>query len=223
MRTPLVEHEYYHIYNRGNGKHSIFTCEEDYERFMKLLYVCNSEKKFVFRDSIVDQGIDAWDFETGDALVEIVAWVLMPNHFHILLCSHRSDLWEKGYNPITEFMRKLGTAYAMFFNKTHQRAGSLFEGKFKSLHVDKNNYFHYLFSYIHLNPIKLIQSDWREVGIKNKDNTLEYLSGFYYSSFVDFFAEKSRKEKKILSQKALPENFRVSHYNELFAWIRNFP
>ena len=164
--TNLIEKEYYHIYNRGNGKNKIFNSDEDYDRFCKLLFISNSERSFTFRDSIVDQKINAWDFERGEPLVEICAWVLMPNHFHIILISHRSDLWEEKFNPITEFMRKLSTAYAMYFNKKHNRTGSLFEGKFKSKHVGEDNYFNYLFSYIHLNPIKLIQSDWQENGIK---------------------------------------------------------
>ena len=61
--SNLIEEEFYHVYNRGNGKNEIFTCEEDYIHFMKLLYICNSEKSFKFRDSIVEQNIDAWDFD----------------------------------------------------------------------------------------------------------------------------------------------------------------
>lgn len=217
--SDLVEKEYYHIYNRGNGKNKIFGSKEDYERFAKLLYVCNSEKNFTFRDSIIEQKIDAWDFERGEPIVEILAWVLMPNHFHVILTSHRSDLWEK-YNPITEFMRKLSTAYVMYFNKKYNRTGSLFEGKFKSKNINKENYFNYLFSYIHLNPIKLIQSDWQENGIKNKKEAISFLMNFPYSSFQDFYGV-SRKESKIISKNFLPEFFKCDHIDEIFEWIKN--
>lgn len=220
--SNLIEKEYYHIYNRGNSKNRIFNSTEDYNRFTKLLYVCNSEKNFTFRDSIIDQKIDAWDFDRGEQLVEICAWVLMPNHFHIILISHRSDLWEKNYNPITEFMRKLSTAYVMYFNKKHDRTGSLFEAKFKSKHIDKENYFNYLFSYIHLNPIKLIQSDWQENGIKNKKEAISYLENFLYSSFQDFMGI-SRKEGRIINKNSLPESFEYNHVDELFEWISDFP
>ncbi|MEK7128282.1 MAG: transposase [Patescibacteria group bacterium] len=220
--TNLIEKEYYHIYNRGNGKNKIFNSDEDYDRFCKLLFISNSERSFTFRDSIVDQKINAWDFERGEPLVEICAWVLMPNHFHIILISHRSDLWEEKFNPITEFMRKLSTAYAMYFNKKHNRTGSLFEGKFKSKHVGEDNYFNYLFSYIHLNPIKLIQSDWQENGIKNKKEATEYLKNFRYSSFQDFYGF-SRKEGKIINKSSLPEDFEINHINELFDWINESP
>ncbi len=216
--SNLVEKEYYHIYNRGNGKNKIFNSKADYDHFCKLLFICNSEKSFTFRDSIVDQKIDALDFERGNTLVEICAWVLMPNHFHIILISHRSDLWEKKFNPITEFMRKLSTAYVMYFNKKHSRTGSLFEGKFKSKHIGKDNYFNYLFSYIHLNPMKLIQSDWKENGIRNKKEAILYLLDFPYSSFQDFYGS-SRKEGKIINKNSLPESFKYDHVSELFEWV----
>lgn len=220
----LIEDEYFHIYNRGNGKMEIFKDQEDYDRFVKLLYICNSQKNFSFRDSIVENRIDAWDFDRGNNLVEICAWVLMPNHFHLIIISHRSDLWENGYNPITEFMRKLSTAYVMYFNKKYNRTGSLFEGKFKSKHVSKDNYFNYLFAYIHLNPIKLIQSDWKENGIKDKNKTLDYIKDFKYSSFLDFFNTQSvdRKERKILNLDSLSEELVNSNTDDLFEWI-NFP
>ena len=220
--SNLIEKEYYHIYNRGNGKMEIFKEKEDYKRFMQLLYICNSERSFTFRDVIVDQNIDAWDFERGEALVDIHAWVLMPNHFHIMLVSHRSDLWEEKRNPITEFMRKLSTAYAMYFNKKYKRTGALFEGKFKSKNVGEDSYFNYLFAYIHLNPIKLIQSDWKENGTKDKNRALEFLFKYPYSSFIDFF-DSSRKEGKIISSNSLPSHLKSRHVDDLFTWITKFP
>ncbi len=220
--SNLIEKEYYYIYNRGNGKNRIFNSSEDYDRFCKLLFICNSEKSFKFRDSVIDQKIDAWDFDRGEPLVEICAWVLMPNHFHVILISHRSDLWSEKYNPITEFMRKLSTAYAMYFNKKYKRTGSLFEGKFKSKHIGKDNYFNYLFSYIHLNPIKLIQSDWKENGIKNQKEAISYLADFPYSSFQDFFGF-SRKEGGIINRNSLSESFKCDNVSEIFEWIKNFP
>jgi len=214
----LVCNEYYHIYNRGNGKHEIFINEEDYNRFEKLLYICNSENKFVFRDSIIDHKIDAYDFEVGNPLVSIVAWVLMPNHFHIVLISHRSDLWGKGINPITEFMRKLSTAYAMYFNKKNKRTGGLFEGAFKSRYIGEENYFNYIFSYIHLNPIKLIQKDWKEKGILDKKGAREFLKEYKFSSLKDYSGLK-RKQEKIINKKDVPDYFLCIHTEDLFKWI----
>ena len=117
----FLPNEFYHIYNRGNGKSKIFLDKEDYARFIKILYICNSENKFVFRESIIKKGIDAWDFERGERLIDIGAWVLMPNHFHILMTftNHRQGLWPEGSNPITQYMQKVSTSYAMYFNKKY--------------------------------------------------------------------------------------------------------
>jgi len=217
----LVSNEYYHIYNRGNGKHEIFLDDEDYNRFIKLLYISNSEDRFVFRDAITDHKIDAFNFERGKPLVSIVAWVLMPNHFHIVLISHRRSLWETNDNPITEFMHKLSTSYAMYFNKKYKRTGSLFEGPFKSKHIEQENYFNYIFSYTHLNPIKLIQSDWKEKGIIDKAKVQDFLENYQYSSFQDYFGLK-RKQEKILDKDSIPDYFVCNHAKDLFKWV-SFP
>lgn len=217
--VKLVPGEYYHIYNRGNGKNKIFLDKEDYDRFIKLLYVCNSENKFNFRDSIVGNKIDAFDFERGESIVSVLAWVLMPNHFHIFLISPRQGLGDKDIESITKYIHKISTAYAMYFNKKYKRTGSLFEGKFKSKHVDKENYFNYLFAYIHLNPLKLIQTDWKENGIKDKQNAKEYLSKYQYSSFQEYFGNQ-RREGSIINKNSAPKYIIKSHLNDIFEWIK---
>lgn len=214
----LVINEYYHIYNRGNGKNEIFLDNEDYDRFIKILYVCNSKRSFNFRDSIIDPKIDAFDFERGTPLVSILAWVLMPNHFHIILISPRSDLGEE-YNPISEFMRKVSTAYVMYFNKKYKRTGGLFEGTFKSKHIGEENYFNYIFSYVHLNPIKLIQSNWREKGITDEKVAKLFLEKYEYSSFQDYFGTK-RKQEKILNKSIMPNYFLCKHVKDIFKGIK---
>lgn len=214
----LVPNEYYHLYNRGNDKKEIFLDDKDYDHFIKLLYICNSKKEFKFRNSIVRSKINAFDFERGEPLVSILGWVLMPNHFHIILISHRSDLCTEKYNPITEFMRKVSTAYVMYFNKKYGKTGSLFEGKFKSRHIGKENYFNYIFSYVHLNPIKLIQKDWKEKGIADKVKAKEFLEKYKYSSFQDYFGLKRRPEL-IIDKDSIPEYCLCNHVKDLFEWV----
>jgi len=199
----FVSGEYYHIYNRGNDKRDIFLDEEDYKRFVKLLYICNSNLNFKFSHSVVDQNIDAFDLYRESPIVEILSWVIMPNHFHIIL-TFKENNFQLDYNPISEFMRKLSTAYVMYFNKRHNKTGGLFEGKFKSKHIDKENYFQYLFSYIHLNPVKLIQDDWKQKGILDKKKAKEFLLKYEYSSLIDFNGAK-RKEGKIISKDSIPD------------------
>ena len=213
-KIPLVDGEYYHIYNRGNSKQKIFIDKEDYEYFIKCLYCCNTYKNFCFREDIIKQEIYAFDYDRGETIVSIGAWVLMPNHFHIYITtSHKSDLWWKvEKNRISEFMRKVATAYAKYFNAKYNRIGGLFEGKFKSNHINNDNQAKYLFSYIHLNPIKLIQKDWNEIGIKDFKKSLEFLSKYNWSSYKDY-KDKNRTHYKILD---------LSNFLEYFSNMKDF-
>lgn len=210
--TPLVSGEYYHIYNRGVNKMKIFTDFYDYDRFLKLLYVINNKTMKKFSDIETSPG-KAWTFEKDEALVDIGLYCLMPNHFHLILK-------EKETGGITIFMHRLATAYSMYFNKKNQHSGSLFQGKFKSSHINNDRYFKYLFSYIHLNPVKLIQKDWKEVGVKNINKTKKYLLKYKYSSYLDFIGGK-RNESKILNTSVFPNYFPSSKLfeKEIFEWL----
>jgi len=219
-KVPFVSKEYYHLYNRGNSKQLIFLDENDYKHFVKCLYICNTSKNFKFRDHIVEQNIDAFDFDRGETLVSIGAWVLMPNHFHIYITSHMSDMW-KNKNNISEFMRKLLTAYTKYFNAKHTRTGGLYEGPFKSTHINNDNQAKYLFSYIHLNPIKLIDSQWKEEGIKNIKAALEHLETYNWSSYHDHHGI-TRKENKILDLDKFPSYFSdIKDFDsEIISWLQ---
>src|SRR3989338_1369842 len=114
-KIPLVEGEFFHIYNRGNSKQKIFLDDHDKDSFVKLLYLCNSRKEFNFRNDIVRKGIDAWDFDREKTIVAIGAWVLMSNHFHIYITTPRLDLVkaenrEALKSQISLFMEKLSRA-----------------------------------------------------------------------------------------------------------------
>jgi REP element-mobilizing transposase RayT len=135
----------------------------------------------------------------GETLVDIGAYCLMSNHFHLLL-------HEKTENGISIFMAKLLTAYSMYFNKRHVRTGALFEGRFLAKHADKDDYLQYLFSYIHLNPVKIIEPTWKVDGILNMKKTKQYLDDYFYSSYRDYMGEK-REENLILNKNAFPEYF----------------
>ncbi|PIP68955.1 hypothetical protein COW91_01970 [Candidatus Nomurabacteria bacterium CG22_combo_CG10-13_8_21_14_all_32_8] len=220
-KTPLIFGEFFHLYNRGNSKQNIFLDEKDKERFVKLLYLSNSVKSVTFRDDIVEKNIDAFDFERKETLVSIGAWVLMPNHFHIYLTSLEPGTGEKDEEKlITLFMRKLCGSYAKYFNKKYKRTGSLFEGPFKSVHIEDDNQAKYLFSYIHLNPIKLIDPKWKENGIGDLNRSLDYLNNYKWSSYKDYRGVL-RKENKILDLKDFPKYFsNIKDFDsEIFSWF----
>ena len=116
-KEPLTFGEFYHIYNRGNSKQNIFLDDADRERFVKLLYLCNSSQHIRFREDIINRKIDAWDYDKGKPIVSIGAWVLMKNHFHIYLTPRRllGGNEKVKESSISVFVRKLGTAYSMYF------------------------------------------------------------------------------------------------------------
>ena len=210
-KTSFVVGEFYHLYNRGNSKQKIFLNKKDYCRFVDLLYAVNREEKFNFSD--LPKGISVYEKTSENPLVAIGAYCLMPNHFHILV----TPIVEDG---VSKFMQKLSTAYVMHFNQKYNRTGALFEGKFKSQYVDNDRYLKYLFSYIHLNPLKLIWKDWREMVIKDKKRAIRHLSEYQYSSLPDYLG-MPRPQSKIINKKPFPDYF--PHKNnvlkEIFDWL----
>jgi putative transposase len=178
---------------------------------MGLLFACNSSEDFKIDN--LNKKESLLNAKRGNQLVHIGAYCLMPNHFHLLLT-------DTGEGNISKFMKKLLTAYVMYFNKKYQRTGALFEGKFKAEHANTDKYLKYVFSYIHLNPVKLVESKWREVGIKNKSKVLKFLEQYDYSSYPDYLGIE-RPEKVILNRNAFPDYFpsRKDFKKEIFDWI----
>ena len=191
--------EFYHIYNRGTDKRSIFSNRTDYERFLTLLYLSNNKKSVQLHNQPKTTFVERISTERSDLIVDIGAYCLMPNHFHLLIK-------EKIENGISNFMQKLTTGYTMYFNKRNERTGALFQGRFKATHAKEDRYLKYLISYIHLNPIKTIEPEWKENGIKDKEKAKNFLKQYRYSSYLDYCG-KSRLEEKIINKKILPKYF----------------
>lgn len=209
-KVVFAEGEYYHLYNRGVDKRKIFLDEHDHRRFIKLLYLANGNSPFVFRD-VEDNPLA--DIDRNTPLVAIGAYVLMPNHFHILV----KEIIPGG---ISSFMEKLLTGYSTYFNKRHERTGTLFQGTYQARHLFQNEYLKYIFAYIHLNPVKLIQSDWRESGLKNKTLAKNFVEKYQYSSYPEYTGVR-REEGLILSKNDFPDYFSEPHAFKEFLeeWI----
>lgn len=208
-KVPFVSGEYYHIYNRGNSKQTIFHDQSDYYRFIKLLFLSNGKESFKIH--LLQN--DIYNFDRGKPLVDVGVYCLMPNHFHLLLT-------QPDHGSISKFMQKLSTGYSMYYNNKYERTGTLFEGKFKSEHADDDDYLKYLFSYIHLNPVKLIDKDWKEKGIKNKSQALKFLEQYVFSSYQDYLGY-DRKQRKIVNPEAFPDYFPTQGLfkEEIFNWL----
>lgn len=186
-RPKFVENEIYHIYNRGVEKRDIFINDRDYLRFIHDLFEFNDKNAtFNFNYHInsktklrnINRHIEVeLRREPRKLLVEIMVFTLMPNHFHLLLR-------QKTENGIVKFMQKLGTGYTNFFNKKYDRVGSLFQGRFKAIHINKEDHFIHLPFYIHANPLDLIYRsstsiDW------------EFLEDYRWSSLLDYIGIKN--------------------------------
>jgi putative transposase len=200
-RITISPDEYYHVYNRGVDKRLIFIDGRDYERFLCLLYLSNSAKNFeISKDPNIE-----WSFEKvletdrGEEIVSIGAWCLMPNHFHILIK-------EKVDGGISKFMAKFSTGYTMFFNKKNHRSGSLFQGRFKVRHINSDRYLKYIYSYIHLNPISILDNGWKKKKIQNILEAKKIVREFNYSSYKDYIGT-GRLESVIINKDEFPKYF----------------
>ncbi|MCD5384325.1 MAG: transposase [Candidatus Pacebacteria bacterium] len=149
-KEELSNGEYYHIYNRGVDKRIIFNDKQDFFQFLQMLDLfnidisCGAVKAYKYPINIEHRS-------KASVLVEIVAYCLNDNHYHLLL----KQVMDGG---ISKFMQKIGTGYVKYFNQKHERGGSLFQGKFKSIHVGTDEYLKDLSAYINLNNVVHIET-----------------------------------------------------------------
>lgn len=174
-RIPFALNEWYHCFNRGIDKRIVFEERSDYERFLQLLYLCNSDHRMHRSDLLSHTTEEIVAIPRGNPLVGIGAFCLMTNHIHLLL-------QEKTEGGISLFMQKLGTAYTMYFNKKNQRTGNLFMRPFRSRHVGQDEYFQQLVHYIHCNPAELYERSWKKGLVKNLAALEKGLLSYRYSS-----------------------------------------
>ncbi|MEI7621637.1 MAG: transposase [Candidatus Moraniibacteriota bacterium] len=219
-KTTFANGEYYHIYNRGVDKREVFLDEADYERFLTCLREFNCieaigslyEKYLRDKKVLVDSGGDnggstsIMEVEPPlSQLVEIVAYCLNPNHCHFIIKQLADD-------GIKKFMHRIGTAYVMYFNKKYKRSGTLFQGKFKAIHVDSNEYLLYLSAYVNRNHFihgyegKILEAKPPIGGLASKI----FLSDWRYCSALDYLGKRKGtlcKKDEILGQFKSPQEY----------------
>lgn len=218
-KTALVQGEIYHIYNRGVDKRDIFMDDEDRIRFIHDLYEFNDSNPVIklnyHLSNNSEVGLPNIQRKPRELLVEILVFCMMDNHFHLMIRSVSE-------NGITEFMRKLGTGYTNYFNKKYERNGALFQGKFKSVHIEKDSHLMYLPIYIHFNPLDFEFPEWRKGKIKNFKKAIEFLGEYRWSSYMDYTGQKnfpSLIKKDFILQRVGNE---VKFKKEVVDWLENF-
>lgn len=181
-KTPFVNGEYYHVFNRGVAKMPIFLNVGGYKRFLKtfLYYQIEGPKpKFSRFDPKTTQ------INEIKQIVEIISYCLMPNHFHFLLRQIKE-------NGITEFVSKLSNSYTKYFNTKNKRVGPLLQGEFKSVYIETNEQLLHLSRYIHLNPL---------IG-----NLVKKLEDYTWSSYLEY----AENQGNICSKDIILEQFKNS-------------
>lgn len=137
---------YYHIYNRGVEKRTVFLDDADYKTFLGYL-----------RLYLVDQNLPGVSrkarplskpIKNYAGNIFLLAYCLMPNHFHLFVRQSEID-------GINHFMRSLMSEYVRYFNKKYDRVGSLFQGPYKAVKIITEEQWIYLSKYIHRNPLDL--------------------------------------------------------------------
>ncbi len=141
VKIPLITGETYHIFNRGVDKRDVFLDKYDYIRFYQSLHLFNSVEA-VGNFNIAKE--KAQSLQPHEKLVEIQAYSLLPNHYHIIL----KQLTDGG---IGEFLRRVGSGYTSYFNEKNKRSGTLFQGTFKRVHITNDAQLQYLFTYVNEN------------------------------------------------------------------------
>ncbi|MDQ3244775.1 MAG: transposase [bacterium] len=143
-KDPLVTGLYYHIYNRGVDKRDIFMNIEDLNRFILSVKEFNIIKPIGSIKDLMQDRDQLPGVQHPEPLVSIVCYCFNPNHFHFILKQEVDG-------GISEFLKRLLGGYTNYFNLMQKRSGSLFQGRFKSTLIDKDDYFLKIRPYVHMN------------------------------------------------------------------------
>ena len=165
--VPFLPNQYYHIYNRGAHRSDIFRNDADYVFLLKL----------------VKEQAQKCD-------ISVIAYCLMHNHYHFLLC-------QNGNVKISNFMQAVFNVYTKAFNSKYELSGTLFEGPFRAIHVNRNEYLLHLCRYIHRNPY--------EAGL------VVALEQWHYSNYLVFIEKRDGTlvDREFVKEKfGSPEEYR---------------
>jgi putative transposase len=217
IRT-FVEDSYYHLYNRGVEKRLIFQDYQDYGVFLSYLkqYLTppaelkpgwqRPSPKSV-NDDLEQVRHDSRLRNFGSEM-QLIAYSLMPNHFHLLVK-------QKTTRAVEHFIASLNIRYTMYFNRKYERVGSLFQGVYKAVLVDSDEQLLALTRYIHKQALSIESNIMKEVqpcsfgeyiGKRKTDwvhpeEILEYFStansDFSYQQFVKELMRQEIEDKKI--------------------------
>lgn len=202
-KEVLANESYYHIYSRSIAKYIVFNNDEEFSRILEILNLYRyanfnyKYSKYKNLDPATQKEVEKNLLKDSDFLVEIVAYCIMPTHFHLILKQSSSC-------GISKYIAKVLNSYSKYFNTKHQRTGPLWASRFKSVLVDKDEQLLHLTRYIHLNPASagLVKNprDWLY------SSYLEYIDKEYQNRICSFSAlfdlSEKEYEKFVLDRKS---------------------
>lgn len=199
-----VENGYYHIYNRGVEKRTIFLDEQDCIIFLNYLKLYISPIEELKQLNLPGLRILRFIRLNLSEEIDLLAFTLMPNHIHL-------QIKQKTADGIVKFMKRLTTAYVMYFNRKYKRVGSLFQNRYKAALIETDEYLLHLSRYIHLNPAKIISKT-----INFRDfSSYPYYLGQMHASWVKpqevlgYFRSAQNKDfKDVLSYQSFVEDYK---------------
>ncbi len=187
---PLVNGQFYHVYNRGVEKRRIFENRGTYARFLQTINYYRLEGPKPKFSNFIKYKV--FKPNPDKKIVDIICYCLMPNHFHFLI----KQLKEGG---ISEFISKLTNSYTKFYNTKFNRVGPLLQGQFKAVLIESDEQLVHVSRYIHLNPVSSFLAEtpedyewssyseyFKNKGICIKEEILSFFkSAVNYKKFVD--------------------------------------
>ncbi len=190
--------EWYHCFTRSIDGRDVFTSQADYDRFTEALYLSNSKNRIVRGNIKRTPHEEIFSLDLGsNRLVAVGAYCIMPNHFHLLV----KEVADGG---VVQFMQRLGTSFAMYYNIKYLHIGNVFVKPFRSKHIDTDVYAQRVAEYIHLNPVELYEPQWKKGRVRNLRSLHRMLSEYQYSSLPDYLPEcRARAEREILDSVAM--------------------
>lgn len=159
----FITRHFYHIYNQGLDKRPLFLDDTDYKYFLFHLIQFNDKLPVSpLASYYIRKGIHSLEKQPKallaatpkKPLVDIIAYTIMPNHFHLLLA-------QKQPLGISNFLRKIGTGYTHYYNRKYKRRGHLFQGRFRSREIKKEQLFNATLGF-HTDPVKLFSRKKKE-------------------------------------------------------------
>jgi REP element-mobilizing transposase RayT len=206
----FAEGEIYHIYNRGVDKRVIFPTIKDMDRFFDGMSIFNNVNTIgsLDRTTAACRHSVSTEVAEQDKLVKFIAYCLNPNHFHLIL----EQVAEKG---IEKFMHKWEMSHSKYINAKYKRSGALFQGSFKTIHIDSNEYLLHASAYVNLNDRvhkykhgMFTKSSWDEylsdksvVGLCEKNIILEQFKNIgKYKQFAESTLQDIVQRKSLIQE-----------------------